>query len=841
MADSATEHQEPWYLRYSFPIHFPSQEGFNLSMPQSEFDALIKDIVTNSKKLVKDDDDDATATAAGAATSEGSTTEYTDVASIVSTSHDIRDTLAHLDFESTEDSQPDTQAENSDKGSSASGQHPFVQGLSSFDGSETETLNAENKMLTENGDIALRSTQSALVDLFFELEKVASGPRVLELLNAAWQEDPLAALKIIYNSRSIHLGKGDRNTFYRCAGWLKQYHPLTFITNLRWLSRPIIPKKVGKKEEDAKKEDGDDDAIIVDMPHDEKNNADEDDVSRFDVRNGVSHGFWKDLTNILALCADGNLEVLADPTATLNIDTRPGRTIGNRYCRPAKKVKLNQEEAKATRHELRDERHDRVVKSFSNDPIYRALHLTVARLFAQQLKSDLALLHDDAKVKKAISLCGKWAPSHSAFADKHACIVSSIAEMLYPMTDITGGSEDMDRELYLRHARERYRKDVSALRAHLDIVERSLTAKTYDQIKYDRLPSIAMKNYAKTFAERDTERFEQYIEKVAAGKMRISGATLFPSELIAKVRNPQYVHVNLKDTKQAIEAKIHQLEAKVLDGQWKTLVQRIKDSGTLESSIAVCDVSGSMCSPRFSDGTSPIDSSIGLSLLLAEVTKPPFGGHFITFSSIPTVETIDLSASLHDKYWRLQQSLWEMTTDFVAVFEKLILPMAKKNKLSQEDMVKRIFVFSDMQFNQASHGGHFSSSLERIKKQYAEAGYEMPELVFWNLAGGRAGYNQYGYLYGDPTAPKPAAADEEGISLVSGYSQAMLKVFLDNGTFGEDEEDKDEEAAEVKVTEDGEVVVVEDTAVKKAKNALAVCLGHHLSWMRFHLWMSGEA
>ena len=30
-----------------------------------------------------------------------------------------------------------------------------------------------------------------------------------------------------------------------------------------------------------------------------------------------------------------------------------------------------------------------------------------------------------------------------------------------------------------------------------------------------------------------------------------------------------------------------------------------------------------------------MDSSLGLSVLLAEVTKPPFGGQFITFSSRP--------------------------------------------------------------------------------------------------------------------------------------------------------------------------------------------------------------
>ncbi|KAF2764871.1 hypothetical protein EJ03DRAFT_355416 [Teratosphaeria nubilosa] len=38
--------------------------------------------------------------------------------------------------------------------------------------------------------------------------------------------------------------------------------------------------------------------------------------------------------------------------------------------------------------------------------------------------------------------------------------------------------------------------------------------------------------------------------------------------------------------------KDSQVKARVANGQWQILVQRMKESGTLESSIAVCDVYG---------------------------------------------------------------------------------------------------------------------------------------------------------------------------------------------------------------------------------------------------------
>jgi len=152
----------------------------------------------------------------------------------------------------------------------------------------------------------------------------------------------------------------------------------------------------------------------------------------------------------------------------------------------------------------------------------------------------------------------------------------------------------------------------------------------------------------------------------------------------------------------------------------------------------------------------------------------------------------------------------------VAVFERLILPLAIEQKLKREDMVKQVFVFSDMQFDAAeTHGNRWTTSFERIKKKFEEAGYEMPKLIFWNLAGGRAGYGQYGYeAERDETAPKPVTAEEAGVALVSGYSQGQMKMFLENGQF-EDEIEEEVVAEDVKEEDEDDVVDVRKT--KKVK------------------------
>jgi hypothetical protein len=673
---------------------------------------------------------------------------------------------------------------------------PFMRGLLDKAESKGECPMVQNEMLTTNGDLAYRSTTSSLVDLFNDADDSIPSQRLVELLDAAWQKDPLNTLKLLFNARSIHLGKSSRNIFYRAAGWLAQHHPATLVHNLQWLVRPVIEKK---KNEGKKKN-------VFDFISLSDTGEGKDDYSMDDQRNGLAHGYWKDLLNILVLSAKGDLDPLCDPKDSLNTK----RIRSYRHGGPKAMMKHSLPPQLLSKTIKRCSRHDAVVDKFHNDAVHRVIHLTISRLFARQLVADLEALQCNGSSTNGISLCAKWAPSSKLFHDQYTFIVSSIAEILHPreeFTDIEFPDADAGRELYLRHAREAYRKDISALRKYLDVVERKLSANNLADIKYERLPSLAMKNYTTLFATKDADRFEQYLARVSEGKSQISGATLMPSWIVRDVfkgmkgntTRPLQWRKPVVLSKKHLKAKrIGEMQSKALDCQWRALVRRLQDSGTLSSSIAVCDVSSSMNGPTFPDGTCPLYSAIGLSLLVAEVTAAPFNGAFITFSRTPTVQSLDLSTSLREKCHSIKTSDWGMNTDFTAVFEDLILPIARANCVKPEDMVKRVFVFSDMQFDasQTASGARWQTSYGRIKKAYSDAGYDVPELVFWNLAG----HGQGGAV------PKPVTAQSEGTVLISGYSQAMLKIFMDNGGFGELDRLDDMMVSETE-GDDGQIIV----------------------------------
>ncbi|KAJ6779915.1 hypothetical protein PWT90_09704 [Aphanocladium album] len=243
--------------------------------------------------------------------------------------------------------------------------------------------NAENKTLATNGDITKFSTKDGLVDLFHFM-KSGLHPRVLAgCLDQVWKQDPLATLKIIFNARSIHLGKSARKPFYMAAGWLTQNYPHTLAANLPCLCRPVIEKKKALEAEE--------DMGIIDV---EKA---ADDPSRFDVIYEMSHGYWKDLLNILALAVNGKLDGVSDPVDVLN-----GRVAKKTVTRDRNRsAKGSADQSKLGKKGVREQRHATAVKVFGSNPFYKALHLTVGRLFAEQLQLDTqALRHDDAKAAR---------------------------------------------------------------------------------------------------------------------------------------------------------------------------------------------------------------------------------------------------------------------------------------------------------------------------------------------------------------------------------------------------------------------------------------------------------
>ena len=68
---------------------------------------------------------------------------------------------------------------------------------------------------TTNGAQTYDSTSSATLDAFHMLRPFTSGSDIYSCLDKSWKEDPGMTLRVIWNLRSIHDGKGEKELFYQ--------------------------------------------------------------------------------------------------------------------------------------------------------------------------------------------------------------------------------------------------------------------------------------------------------------------------------------------------------------------------------------------------------------------------------------------------------------------------------------------------------------------------------------------------------------------------------------------------------------------------------------------------
>jgi hypothetical protein len=450
-----------------------------------------------------------------------------------------------------------------------------------------------------------------------------------------------------------------------------------------------------------------------------------------------------------------------------------------------------------------------------SEPRFRALYIAVARLFANELVVQAALMRkaeglpggeERNRIVREVSLVGKWAPTPGASHDRVTNISTAIAILLHhggamsslsrPIVTSNGVStEDAHvlRSFYQRWV-------LTPLRAAARVPEPLMAARRWGDVSYKHVPSKCMHINGKHFINHDTERFEAYLDRVAEGKAKISGATLLPHELLAKALAPlNFEYREGKPSKpsvaSALRARIAKREAQVIDAQWDAMIARLRGAGTLDNCLALCDVSGSMGDIYWLYGpeTRPILPALALSMTLAQLAKPPFANIFVTFSSDPALVAIQEGAGLAANAKAMVGSEWGGNTDLQAVFVRLLLPLAVKHRVPREDMVKRLFVFSDMQFDQATGSWGdvegWETNHDAIARAYAEAGYDVPEIVYWNLAGG--------------LETAPVEAERKGVALMSGFSPAMMKVFMGEDADAEEETMDDDM---VMVDEQGEEI-----------------------------------
>ncbi|KAI3847040.1 hypothetical protein MKW92_041547 [Papaver armeniacum] len=231
-------------------------------------------------------------------------------------------------------------------------------------------------------------------------------------------------------------------------------------------------------------------------------------------------------------------------------------------------------------------------------------------------------------------------------------------------------------------------------------------------------------------------------------KYKIASGALLPYQIIQSLRFEE------------------EKDCSVAELQWKRMVEDLSRIGKLKDGLAIADVSGSMT------GT-PMDVSM---------SHEPWKGKLITFTQNPELKKIE-GETLRSKTDFIRRMECGFPPDFKSVFDQ-ILHVAVEGNFKEDQMIKRLFVFSDMEFHEANSGysphtySHLSgrdaaknweTDYQVIQNMFREKGYvNVPEIVFWNLR--------------DESSSTPVSSQLKGVKLVNGFSNNMVKAFLDENS-----------------------------------------------------------
>ena len=361
----------------------------------------------------------------------------------------------------------------------------------------------------------------------------------------------------------------------------------------------------------------------------------------------------------------------------------------------------------------------------------------VIKMIKEQIDQDVK----DMSVGKPVSLCAKWLPSINA----------SKKETIKKALIISEG---------LGLDKKQYRKLLSGLRDHLNIIEKALAEKDTEKLAemQESLTSKQNYKYAKALMNLIPEERKAYFDKVLKGEANFNVDVLEPHEIYFR-----YEHELDKEPNTSYEM------------MWKMLPNKVIDGNDI---LVIRDGSGSMTRPipGTNNGTI-LDVASALTVYFSEHAKGGFHNKFITFSAHPELVDISKCDTLHDKIRHLSNYCDCTNTNIEKTFD-LILETAVKNKMTQDELPKSLLIVSDMQFDAATSGGYdwetrsyyeakYDETLfNTIRKNFESYGYEIPRLIFWNVSAEKTTI--------------PEIKNDLGLVLLSGYSKNIMDMICEN-------------------------------------------------------------
>ena len=387
------------------------------------------------------------------------------------------------------------------------------------------------------------------------------------------------------------------------------------------------------------------------------------------------------------------------------------------------------------------------------DYVFEGIGTEIEETIYELIRAYLMMDIKNYNENKPVSLLAKWLPSIKTHNKKNYFAVKLAKK--------------------LNLTEKEYRKILSKLRDRLNIVEKHITNKEYEKIEYISVPSKAMVKYKNLFFTKDEVRFKEFIEELKDSK-KTKYDNLFINDFVKMyLDNLGKIGINYfyeRTIKEACRLLFNNFFLKDLEENSQILLQNLKNEKNLintmwkkqskiefdKNVLVIADTSGSM------EGT-PFETAISLAIYISQNNKSEeWRNKFIIFSSDCIEYSYDKDAEFTDIIDNIP--LIAENTNIDKVLKKILNDSIEKN-LPQLD---EVIIISDMEFDMVQNKKDMSN-FKYWKSEFAKHNYELPKIIFWNVAKNVGSF--------------PVTKLDYGTCLVSGYSKNILKSIIEIENF----------------------------------------------------------
>ena len=390
------------------------------------------------------------------------------------------------------------------------------------------------------------------------------------------------------------------------------------------------------------------------------------------------------------------------------------------------------------------------------------------------------LITDQLKIStnngKQTTLLAKWIPREKS--KKFGWIFEEISQIYFHNYLVTATTPEKKIRATLK-AKTDFRKLISRLNIELDTVQIKQCNNTWANIDHKKTTSITINKQHRAFLNINSDGSQR-----SSLEDRVTCAQKFVNQLYNNDKEMKGARIGLDQfTKEALQlirkkkyiqnSDMYQTELDILNSQWRDNASK---TDILRPMIAMVDLSYSM---MCADNENPYNCALALGCRIAE--KSILGKRILTFSSNPTWHNLSLCNEFVDMIDSLTTECESgLTANFYSALNVILDSIVEKKMTAEDAAGLTLVVLSDMQIDvnaniqsNAYTTYNIGSIYSSIEDKYADAGiricgtpYKPPHILFWNLRS---------------TGGFPCLSRQHNVSMMSGYSPAILNQFCEKG------------------------------------------------------------